>query len=88
MDAKEYNELLNKIDIGDKTSLKRIYDVHIVVLYDYLYNLFADKDKTNDILAAFFIDIWNNTNNYINFNDDVSNFLINKLNAFMEENYD
>lgn len=88
MDVKEYNECLSKVYIGEKSGLKSIYDANIIPLYDYLYEIFKNKDTVNDILAAFFLDIWNNTDNYKNTDNDILNFLLNKLTAFMEENYD
>ncbi|GAA4457017.1 sigma-70 family RNA polymerase sigma factor [Nibrella saemangeumensis] len=43
---------------GSQEAFSRIYFAHYRTLYNYGYNLFADRDFLKDTLQEFFLDLW------------------------------
>ncbi len=87
MKVKEYNKLLKDIEKGKKDSLKQLFDATVYDLHYFASKYIKSREIINTFVVDFFIDIWNNTDNYKNIdNIDTTNFLNQKLYEYIERN--
>lgn len=57
-DTAEQALLWARFKEGDQEAFSKIYFAWYPTLYNYAYNLFADRDFVKDTLQDFFVDLW------------------------------
>ena len=81
----DYNKALSLINNQKKEGLKMIFDSYIYEFYMDVYCVKRSCEVTKNVLTRFFLDIWENTDNYLlsDGNIDVKLFLKKRLKNFM-----
>ena len=60
----EFDRCMCRIQKGDKTGLKEIYEAYISYIYAVIRGVVKNKENAEDLTAEFFIKLWNMADQY------------------------
>ena len=64
MNNREFDRCMRRIQKGDKTGLKEIYEAYISYIYAVIRGVVKNKENAEDLTAEFFIKLWNMADQY------------------------
>ena len=64
MNNREFDRCMRRIQKGDKTGLKEIYEAYISYIYAVIRGIVKNKENAEDLTAEFFIKLWNMADQY------------------------
>ena len=64
MNNREFDRCMCRIQKGDKTGLKEIYEAYISYIYAVIRGVVKNKENAEDLTAEFFIKLWNMADQY------------------------
>lgn len=64
MNNREFDRCIRRIQKGDKSGLKEIYEVYISYIYAVILGIVKNKENAEDLTAEFFIKLWNMADQY------------------------
>lgn len=59
-----FDRCMRRIQKGDKTGLKEIYEAYISYIYAIIWGIVRNKENAEDLTAEFFIRLWNTADGY------------------------
>ena len=59
MNNREFDRCMRRMQKGDKTGLKEIYEAYISYIYAVIRGVVKNKENAEDLTAEFFIKLWN-----------------------------
>ena len=64
MNNREFDRCMRRMQKGDKTGLKEIYEAYISYIYAVIRGVVKNKENAEDLTAEFFIKLWNMAEQY------------------------
>ena len=64
MNNREFDRCMRRMQKGDKTGLKEIYEAYISYIYAVIRGVVKNKENAEDLTAEFFIKLWNMADQY------------------------
>ena len=64
MNNREFERCMRRMQKGDKTGLKEIYEAYIAYIYAVIMGILKNKENAEDLTADFFIKLWNMADQY------------------------
>ena len=64
MNNREFDRCMRRMQKGDKTGLKEIYEAYISYIYAVIRAVVKNKENAEDLTAEFFIKLWNMADQY------------------------
>lgn len=64
MNNREFDRCIRRIQKGDKSGLKEIYEAYISYIYAVILGIVKNKENAEDLTAEFFIKLWNMADQY------------------------
>lgn len=64
MNNREFDRCMRRMQKGDKTGLKEIYEAYISYIYAVIGGVVKNKENAEDLTAEFFIKLWNMADQY------------------------
>ena len=64
MNNREFDRCMRRMQKGDKTGLKEIYEAYISYIYAVIMGVVKNKENAEDLTAEFFIKLWNMADQY------------------------
>ena len=64
MNNREFDRCMRRMQKGDKTGLKEIYEAYISYIYAVIRGIVKNKENAEDLTAEFFIKLWNMADQY------------------------
>lgn len=64
MNNREFDRCMRRIQKGDKSGLKEIYEAYISYIYAVILGVVKNKENAEDLTAEFFIKLWNMADQY------------------------
>ena len=64
MNNREFDRCMRRIQKGDKSGLKEIYEAYISYIYAVIIGVVKNKENAEDLTAEFFIKLWNMADQY------------------------
>lgn len=60
----EFDQCMRRIQKGDKTGLKEIYEGYISYIYAIIFGIVRNRENAEDLTAEFFIRLWDKADSY------------------------
>ena len=64
MTDREFDIHMKRINAGDKSALREIYEEYLSYVYSIAFSVLLKKEDAEDIAADIFIKLWNNSSSY------------------------
>lgn len=64
MNNQTFDACMRRIQKGDKTGLKEIYEAYIAYIYAIILGIVGSRENAEDLTAEFFIRLWNTADRY------------------------
>lgn len=64
MNNRIFDQCMRRIQKGDKTGLKEIYEAYISYIYAIIWGIVRNKENAEDLTAEFFIRLWDMADGY------------------------
>lgn len=64
MENSEFEACIRRIQQGDKSGLKEIYQAYVAMIYSVAYSILGQKEDAQDVASEFFIRLWDKADSY------------------------
>lgn len=64
MEEKQFHACMKKIESGDRSALREIYEAYIGYIYSVVFQVVRNKEDAEDITSEFFIKLWRLADTY------------------------